>query len=179
MKKIVVIVSKITIFTFLALSAIILVTSKIETPLGIRSFVVLTGSMQPGISAGSIIFTQNALNYNEGDIIAFKNGNVTVTHRIVNSEIKNGRTFFRTKGDANNAADDKEIDSSMIYGRELITIPLIGNLILFTRTIPGFLIFIITPALLFIGFEFVSIKKELEKQIAKKYQANVMRKLSL
>lgn len=140
---------------------------------------VLTDSMRPGIPAGSIIFTQSTLNYSEGDIITFKQGNVTVTHRIVNSEIKNGKTIFKTKGDANNNVDGKPVDRNDIYGKELASIPFAGNLILFMRTIPGFFVFIILPAFVYLAFEFMTIKKELEKQIEKKYQTNIMRKLPI
>ncbi len=59
---------------FLLLSAVfILITSKTALVKGIRSFVVVSGSMQPAIKVGSIVFVKPAGSYQLGDVIAFDN----------------------------------------------------------------------------------------------------------
>ena len=86
------------VFLFLFLSVFIVVTSKTNLLAGIKSFVVLTGSMEPALPAGSVVFIRPSDSYRTGDVISFKNSSgMTVTHRIVASS--NG--FIRTAGDAN------------------------------------------------------------------------------
>jgi len=171
MKNLTMSILKLFIFILFIVASVILATSKFDNPLGIRSFVVLTGSMQPKISVGSLIFTKNSPNYIVGDIIAYKQGNVTVTHRIVGTEQKNAEIVFKTKGDANKVADKSTVGESSIYGKETLSIPYLGNVIFFMRSPAGFIISIIIPAILFIAFEFATIKKEMEKEFQKKYQS--------
>lgn len=156
---------KLTILTIilLPLAVLAMLSSKTEIA-GFRTFVVLTGSMSPTIPAGSLIVTKRDTAYNTGDVIAFTQGNVTITHRIV--KITNGN--FVTKGDANNVEDSKAIAPSSILGITLFHLPYIGSAILFLRTFQGFLSLVIVPGVLFIAFEFWNIKKEMEKEIEKK-----------
>ena|SRR3989344_5998271 len=170
MKSLTISVLKLFIFVLFIVASIILATSKFDNPFGVRSFVVLTGSMQPKISIGSLIFTQRSPNYTFADVIAYKQGNVTVTHRVVGTEQKNAEKVFKTKGDANNLADKSTVNQSSIYGKETLSIPYLGNVIFFMRSPAGFIISIIIPAILFIAFEFAIIKKEMEKEFQKKYQ---------
>jgi len=155
---------KIIVFVLLPIVVFTLVTSKTSLLGGFRSFVVLTGSMQPTISAGSLLYTQSQPSYQKGDIIAFQKENVVVTHRIVEAT----SSGFITKGDANNAPDTEPVQQASILGKSVLAIPYVGQFILFLKTLPGFLIFIILPALIFIALEFKTIKKELEKDIEKK-----------
>lgn len=155
------------LFIILPLVVFTLITSKTEV-LGIQSFVVLTGSMEPAISTGGIIFTQKQLSYNTGDVVAFKQGSVNVTHRIVSLENKDGKLLYQTKGDANNTLDSKLVAPDQILGKTMIKANHIGKLIVFLKTIPGFITVLVIPALIFIGFELWGIKKEIEKEIKKK-----------
>src|SRR3989344_848968 len=88
-----------TVFLFGALPLVIftLITSKTGVIMGIRSFTVLSGSMEPTIPAGAIIFVHKAQTYGANDIIAFKNSaEQTVTHRVDQTLINDGEIFFRT-----------------------------------------------------------------------------------
>ena len=78
--------------------------------------------------------------------------------------------FFQTKGDANNASDTKLVSSSQITGEVIISIPYFGYVINAAKTIPGFIILVVIPTIIYISFEFITIKKELEKEFVKKYQ---------
>ena len=58
---------------------------------GYRPYVVLSGSMEPEIRTGSICLIDTGYRYEElkvGDVIAFTNGRISVTHRI--HEIRDG-----------------------------------------------------------------------------------------
>lgn len=164
---------KLTLITIVILPFIVfaLLTSKFEM-FGIRSFIVLTGSMQPTIPQGSILFTQNNRNYSEKDIVAFKQQkeNRVVTHRIVDIQNKNNVLSYQTKGDANNTVDTQLVSRTDIIGKALFHVPMAGNFVLYLRTLPGFIIFIIVPGILFIGFELWNIKKHIEIEAEKKFR---------
>ena len=157
-----------------------LITSKSSIIAGIQSFVVLTGSMQPAIPAGSIVYTRKtrlsarqAQNYEKGDVITFRHGNVIVTHRIyakiakVNE--KNAKeVFYQTKGDANKTVDQGLTAQKDILGKSIFYVPFIGRLVLFLKTFPGYALLIIFPTAFFIVFELNNIRKEIIKQAEKK-----------
>lgn len=169
LKRIAHIKLKILVYLILPLVVFILITSKSPLIAGIRSFVVLTGSMRPNIPEGSIVFTQKSSGYKQGDVITYQKKDTTVTHRIIEVKNKNNQTSYITKGDANNAPDDQEIKQNEIVGKVAFNIPHIGVFISFLKTLPGFILFIILPAIIFILLEFKNIRKELEKEIEKKF----------
>lgn len=160
---------KISFLAVIVLLGIILFTSKMENPLGLRSYVVLTGSMKPALDEGSIIFVKKQDNYVPDDVVSFKQGNVVITHRIVEFGLKDGKPVFRTKGDANNKSDDALLNKDMILGKQIFSIPYVGKLVFFIKTLPGFLTLVIFPAFLYIAMEMYSIKNEIEKEVSKKY----------
>lgn len=164
-----------TVFALIVVLAVLtLVTSRTDFLSGIRSFVVVSGSMQPSIKVGSIVFVKKAPQYELGDIVAFtNNANQTVTHRIIAVNEKSDGIFYQLKGDANNTPDREEVLAKSIIGRELLTVPLVGKFSARLRSPPGFLGLIILPALIFIILELRNIKIELEKEIEKK----VLRKI--
>lgn len=149
-----------------------LIASKSEVIASIRSFVVLTGSMQPTIPVGSVVYTQKFSNYQFGDVISFKRKDITVTHRVVAVEKNNNDVFYKTKGDANKSLDTDLVPKDKVIGRKIFQIPHIGNLVLFLKTLPGFLLLVALPAIIFIGFEFGNIKHEIEKEFEKRLLKN-------
>lgn len=132
--------------------------------MGIRSYVVVTGSMKPALPIGSMVFTSPKKLYSVGDIITFKRGNISVTHRIY--EIRENQ--FLTKGDANNSPDSQLVSSSDIIGRDVAIVPFIGRLTGFIKTPLGFGLLLGIPTLLFVFFEAWQMKKEWEKIIEKR-----------
>ena len=152
------------IFILIPIVLFLLITSRSSLVFGIRSYDVLTGSMEPTIHVGSLIFSMPAPTYQIGDIITFKRGDITVTHRIYG--IKDN--VFQTKGDANKAVDPEPLIRSNIIGKDIFIIPYLGRVTSFVKTIPGFIIFIAIPILIFIGFEIKTFKKEWEREVEKK-----------
>ena len=78
---------------------------------GIQVFTVLSGSMEPAYHVGSLIYVKE-VDYKQlqpGDVITFMlDENTVATHRIVEvvPDEEDPETLrYRTKGDANNAAD--------------------------------------------------------------------------
>lgn len=151
----------------LPLVLVTLVTSK-QQVLGLQSFVVVSGSMDPALPVGSVIYTVQQPSYKIGDVISFKDGKRTITHRIADVKIDGENISYVTKGDANKTPDTIPVLKSQVLGKEVLHAFHVGKLIYFLKTIPGFLLLIILPSLLFIGAELWSIKKEFEKEIRKK-----------
>lgn len=80
---------------------------------GIRPYVVYSGSMEPEIQTGAVVFTKvEKLSPEKGDIITFRNRDTVITHRVVKKQ--NGTWI--TKGDANKTADPVPVEESQIIG---------------------------------------------------------------
>ena len=79
-----------------------LVGNQLPMPFGYGAAVVLSGSMEPELSAGDLIVVKEAENYKQNDIVVFQDGNSLVVHRIIQID---GETIT-TKGDANKVTDE-------------------------------------------------------------------------
>lgn len=132
---------------------------------GYQMFVVKSGSMEPKIHTGSVVIGHKEDNYKVGDVITFKGSNSkdTVTHRIVEVDNNANGTTYQVKGDANETPDPSLVMGNNIVGKVKFTIPYLGYLIAFIRTIPGLIIFIIIPAIIIIAEEMGNIKTEIKK----------------
>ena len=73
----------------------------IENNLELR--IVESGSMEPSIMTGALVIVRPAESYQIGDVIMFndRGARVPTTHRVVDTYSQGGRTWFVTKGDAN------------------------------------------------------------------------------
>ena len=72
---------------------------------------IASGSMSPTIEIGDIVvvdkyYCDNPKELAVGDIIVFKIKDTLYTHRIIKSIEKNGKYYFRTKGDYKDNAED-------------------------------------------------------------------------
>lgn len=181
------VVNVISIILIIALSLVLLNNivfivkgAKSEGPpsiLGVTPLVVLTGSMdgdqKDSFPTGSMIFLKEPEDLEVGDIIAYKDPASSklsiVTHRIIEVITEeDGRVYYRTKGDANNAEDPNAIPSGMIIGQYFFHLPHMGDFSLFLQEPIGMLLFIGVPILLFIGYDGirgkVSKKKKTDEQ---------------
>lgn len=115
-------VSVICYCTFL-LFIIVICTAMI---FGIKPYVVMSGSMEPDITTGSLCFIDTKSEYNkleEGDIIAFLTSAKTlVTHRaMVITE-----DGIVTKGDANEHTDGVSVTEKNFAGKLIVSVPKLG-----------------------------------------------------
>lgn len=74
---------------------------------GYSAYVVTSGSMAPLIDVGSLIVAEavTPAAVRVGDVITFSLPDRVVTHRVIASDVRDGRVVFATRGDANDAAD--------------------------------------------------------------------------
>lgn len=102
---------------------------------GFQSYAVLSGSMEPAIHTGSIVYIDsNKRTPEAGDVITYRLGKINVTHRVKNIR-ENG--FYETGGDANELSDAEYVSKEQILGIVCWTIPYLGYLVMYLRTING------------------------------------------
>ena len=96
---------------------------------GVQAFNVISGSMEPTISVGSIVYVRNVEfeELSQGDVIAFESGASVVTHRIV--EINTEDKLITTKGDANNTEDFNPVSYTNVIGRMIAHFPIYGTIV--------------------------------------------------
>lgn len=129
---------------------------------GITPFVVKSGSMSGTkdghIEVGDLIFVGPAepAKLEEGDVIAFMEGRIIVTHRIIGVQTgEDGSLLFKTQGDANNSPDTELVREENIVGIYKSRIPKVGDFALFLQTPLGMLIFIGIPVIGFIIYDII------------------------
>ena len=98
--------------------------------LGIKSFVIVSESMEPTIMTNDVIFIVDTSkeNLEVGDIISFRTGDYINTHRIVRIEERNGEEVYITKGDNNSNEDRTPVKFQDIEGKYLFQLPKIGKI---------------------------------------------------
>jgi len=142
---------------------------KTEHPL----LAVASGSMEPVLYKGDLILVQGVHNackihaapkYEDqpGDIIVFRNpwGDLIV-HRAVDKTNRDGKCYFRTQGDANNAKDDWEVKESDIVGKYTgAKAPFLGHIALFFEPLQVKVAFIMLWLILLIILEFLPFSRK-------------------
>jgi signal peptidase I len=141
--------------------------------LGWQMVVVLSGSMEPALPVGSVIFVEpaSAESVKVGDILTFRPGSdvvlpadgkvVQVTHRVVEVIRKDGQLSFRVKGDANQAPDGYLVPARDVVGTVKGDIPYLGLAADRLRTKEGFALLIGIPGALIIAGEIRKIVREI------------------
>ena len=155
------------VIAFIAVTILLLVVSVFPITGNIKFFVVQSGSMEPAIRTGGIVMVKSMNEYEIGDVISF--GEITkikspTTHRIYDIKVVEGNPYYITKGDANNAPDQKEIPQKEIIGKVLVSVPFVGYAVDFAKKPLGFALIVGIPAVAVIGDEIRKIVKELKKK---------------
>lgn len=154
-----------------------IIATYLNIPSPIKPLAVKTGSMEPAISAGSLVFVSKkseaeTYTYIEDDVITFKQNGELVSHRITRVIREDNEKFFETRGDANNAVDQTLVAEKDVVGKVVFDLPFLGRVTDFVRQPVGFAFLIIIPTLLLIISEVFSIFEELRKQRIEKEKNN-------
>ena len=115
----------------LLLLAVIAVSLPLALPrfLGYEAYTVVSGSMEPEIPVGSVIYVQPVAEpreVQEGEVIAFYSNGVVVSHRVVQNQYFYEE--FVTKGDANTQEDINSVSYRDLIGRVSYHVPYVGRL---------------------------------------------------
>ena len=134
----------------------------------VTPLVVLTESMEPEIMSGDLIICKkiNAGDVKEDDVISFfdpeGNGSSVVTHRVIALVIEDGALVgFRTQGDNNDIEDRLTVPTENLVG--LWTgkrFGGLGNLVLFTQSPAGIIIFLVFPICAIVLYEVLRRQKQ-------------------
>ena len=123
----------VSIFGYVA-AIILMAFSALSFSGNVKARIVLTGSMEPAISAGDVIITTPITRKvpKINDVVAYQakrfNGEdvAVFSHRIIGGDIENG---FIMKGDANKSPDPQKPKGEDILGVVFFVFPFIGNLL--------------------------------------------------
>lgn len=124
------------------------------TPLkGWQSNTVMSGSMEPAISAGDLIVTAPvaANDVYTGDIITFVSLNGLTCHRVTG--ITQSPLTYITKGDANAVTDSQKVMPDRVIGKVVLRVPMLGYASYYVRTPAGLIFTVVIPGLLIVGLE--------------------------
>lgn len=160
--------------TGIALVALALLFSRLPIPGNYKILSVLSGSMEPEIKVGSMVVIKplgpstgsGQADYKVGDVITFgqlSKTQVPTTHRILEIKNSGSQLTYLTKGDANNAADTKEVAGREILGKVLFSVPYAGYAVDTAKKPLGFIFIIAVPAFIIIFDEILKIIREIKK----------------
>ncbi len=141
----------------------LLIGTMLPIPGNIEIKIVKSGSMEPAIPTGSLVFVKPEALYKKGDVITFGADTKTAvptTHRIITL---NDDGTYTVKGDANEEADESTVARRDVIGKVLFHVPNAGYLLDFARQPIGFALLIGIPAALVILEEALTIFRETRK----------------
>ncbi len=113
---------------------LITVASRKTDILGYRMYIIMSGSMEPTIHVKDAIITKQIDEPQNGDIIAFENGNMITVHRIIKVYTEGDNRLYQTKGDNNNADDPGLVQKTQVKGKVKYVLPFVGRTVLFLQS---------------------------------------------
>jgi signal peptidase len=98
--------------------------------LGLGSFIVTGGSMEPSIHKGSLVFVQPVTpsDVKVGEVITFQQYGQTTTHRVISIGSGSTGLMFKTQGDANKVADPEDKFFPGQVGVVRLALPIAGTI---------------------------------------------------
>ncbi len=132
---------------------------------GIKTFSIVSGSMEPTINIDDIVIVKKAdiNDINLNDIITFKIDNETITHRVQNIGYVDNILIYTTKGDSNEVTDIETVKYEQIEGKYIGKIPKVGKILslLKNKTVFGFILLMLLTCYL---LQKKSISKKIERK---------------
>jgi signal peptidase len=165
--------------------------------LGFNFFAVTSGSMEPKLPVGSLIYvgSYKLEDLKPGDIITYQKTNAEaksssiVTHRIASIDKKedkqqtedNGKQSekvtliytIKTKGDANANEDEYTVAPGEVTGLYKWSLPKLGYVSMFAQSPTGFVALVILPAALLIIWEIASLILHFKHHYESKSQSEI------
>ncbi len=161
----------IIIFNFTLIIKSFIDPNKIPDFFGYKSFVIVSGSMEPTIMTGDAILvkevSEDEIKIN--DIISFSQEGTVVTHRITEMIEENGIKKYKTKGDNNNAEDKEKITYEKIEGKYQFRIRQFGVMVEILKNKITLILLILIVIFVYYYRGKIENRKKLRKEKRKKY----------
>ena len=150
------------VYLALGSAAGVLLAAGAPIALGMKSFTVLSGSMEPAIDTGDIVVDEQVspLEARVGDVVTFRDPrgqSRLITHRLRSIHVEGGTARMVTKGDANDTTENWTVPANGKIGRVAYRLPKLGYALAITHGPAGKLLLIVIPALLFGVLELLKI----------------------
>lgn len=149
----------------------ILKPNKTPSFLGVKTYVIISGSMEPNIEIGDIVVVKAEENLDIGDVISYRKCQSVITHRITQiNKNENGEIEYKTRGDNNNVEDEESIKPSNIEGKVIKIVPKLGNVTLILQN-KVIIIFIFIIFYIYVSRNYKKNKKVNERHLKRlKYE---------
>lgn len=161
----------IIIFNFTLIIKSFINPNEIPDFFGYKSFVIVSGSMEPTIMTGDAILvkevSENEIKIN--DIISFSQEGTIVTHRITEMIEENGVKKYKTKGDNNNAEDKEKITYEKIEGKYQFKIRQFGVIVEILKNKITLILLILTIIFIYYYRGRIENRKKLRKEKRRQY----------
>ena len=147
--------------------------NKIADFMGYKPFIVLSGSMETQIYNGDLVIVKeiNAKDIKKNDIIAFRNDDIVITHRVKEIYTDGNNISFKTKGDNNNTEDDFIVKADEVEGIYITKISKLGNVLVFLSKPLGMLVVILFVVVIAGGMYFITFKpSQKDKELMKEFE---------
>lgn len=103
------------------------------------------------LQVGDVITYQSQNTVNAGEIVTHMIGEVVTT--------ETGRVAYRTYGTTTGNYDELPVTAEFVLGRYSFSIPKLGHFFAFLKTTPGYIVCILVPFLLLIGYQGINCVK--------------------
>ena len=97
-----------TCFWLLIALVVLLFATIIAQLFGIHRYLVVSGSMEPSLYAGDMVFVNSNVEFENvkiGDVIIFQYEGKNIIHRVIEETWIENEKYLKTKGDNNKSAD--------------------------------------------------------------------------
>jgi signal peptidase len=103
---------------------------------GLSSYVVMSGSMEPELPVGSLLFVapERSSDIRPGDVVTFALTDHIVTHRVVEVRAGARGPLFVTKGDANLDPDAEPVQVGPTVGTPRLIVPELGFAVIYVQS---------------------------------------------
>ena len=131
----------------------VLAAVALPNAIGMRSFTVMSGSMQPAIHTGDVVIDSKIapLDARPGDVVTFSDPSRQkrlITHRVRSIHARGDQVQVVTKGDANNKVERWNVPAGGRIGRVALRVPKLGYPLVYAHSRFGLILLVALPATL-------------------------------
>lgn len=144
-----VIIALVLIFNIYIIAKVVIMPGRTPDLFGYKAFTIMSKGMENNINVGDIAIVKDAVEPQVNDVIAFKNGEEVIVHRIVEKIESEANVRYKTKGDANGYADLRTVDKADVEGVFCSKISYVGFVLIFLYKYYMYIIIAILIYLLF------------------------------